>query len=500
MKWTVVAIVIIALVAIASFEFFELSRSTGTASTGSTTTCLAIPGGSVLRTQTTSTSFGPVTEYQIPGLDRYPGPVTTAPDGSIWFAEWEVPGVAHLYPNNGTLVEYAWKGYPKPSPRLFCGPPASISGIELWEGKVWATDEYGSAIVGVNPADGSTTLLNTTSKILPYWLAVGPDGNLWFTSDNSPAYIGRVLPNMTVSLIGLTGMGTDNPLELEFVNSSLAFISAINLADNPKTQACICDGRIYSFNPSHISTQIAPRKIGGNFSLFLPTSVSYYQGKIWVAQHLASGVVSYDFATERWTTYPTSRVPWTNTTLPLFVDAKGGRVWLNEHYANKIAFIDPSAGTLTEISASNPPATSNEGIQNDEYFVVSGGRVWFTSLSGNYVGYIDRGFEPSFHIGVVGHAEATISPGGSASFTLSISGTWGAPMKVGVSDSESYSSVPDLIHLTPSSSSVPAGSSSYALGLDAVTEGSIRAGNYTIAVTVTNGGVQQTAYLYLAVK
>jgi len=86
--------------------------------------CDPIAPGSISRTQLSSVTFGAVTEYKLPSQGRWPNAVTTAPDGSVWFAEEEIPGVGHLYPGNGTLVEYAWPGYATPSPRTACTLPA----------------------------------------------------------------------------------------------------------------------------------------------------------------------------------------------------------------------------------------------------------------------------------------------------------------------------------------------------------------------------------------
>jgi hypothetical protein len=304
---------------------------------------------------------------------------------------------------------------------------------------------------------------------------------------------------MKLSVFSLTGTGTDEPLQILFVNSSLAFVSAINLQQY-KNQSCICDGHIYSFDPSQVSSPLAMKQVGGSHHLVLPTSVAYSQGKIWVAQHGTSQIASYDFGTSSWTSYPTSRVAWTNTTLPLVMLASGNQVWFNEHYANKMAFVDPTNGTLTEISASDPPATTAEGNQNDEFIAVSNGRLWFTSLSGNYVGFVDTNFSPSFRVSFEGSNRATISPGGTISTTLLVTGAWTAPMSISASDSEFYSSIPTLIHVTPRVSSVPAGTSSFSTVIELAAEQSVRTGNYTIAVTVTNDGVQQTAYLFLTVR
>jgi streptogramin lyase len=488
----VAAGVVIALVVVAAVTYYALNQS-------AQPQCDPVAPGTIVRSHVTSITFGGVTEYRLPSQGRWPNAITVAPDGSVWFAEEEIPGVAHLYPDNGTLVEYAWPGYPTPQPPD-CLYAASSSGIALWDGRVWAADEYANAILGVNPAVGSTVRVNTTSEAqFPYWLAVGPDGNLWFTSDNTPAAIGRIFPNLTLSVTRLEGVGADEPLQLTFVNSSLAFVAAINLSENVTTKACVCTGHIYSFDPADVSTRMAVSVVGGNYTLLLPTSVSYSDGRIWVAQHGPSSVVSYDFATRQWTKYPTSTVPW-STSLPLLVAANGSRVWFNEHYANKIAVLDSRAGTLTEISESNPPATGPSGIQNDEAIALGGGGIWFTSETANYVGFISAAYEPLFSASVVGNNSATIPPGGGATFVIRVAGDWSSPLGVNVSDSETYGSTPRLIHLEPGSSTIPAGNSPYSLTVTVKVDESLAPGRYVAAVTLTEGGVQQSAYLFIDVE
>ena len=489
---SVAAVAVLAIVLVASFAVYE------TYFAQAAPPCQPLHGRSFARTQTKSTTFGAVTEYQIPGIGRWPSSITAAPDGSVWFIEQELPGVAHLFPQNGTLLEYAWPGY-KTSAPPDCVPNSVSAGVAIWNGRVWGADEFGNLIVGVNPSDGSIVNYTTAGKAsFPYWLAVGPDGNLWFTSDNLPARLGRIFPNGTLSVINLSGMGDDIPLQLDFVNSTLAFVAGINLSGN-KTVSCFCDGHVYSFDPAGASSSVSPSLVGGDYKIIEPTSVSYSQGRVWVTQHAASAVVSYDFATGAWTKYPTSRVPWTGTTLPYFIDANGSLVWFNEHYANKIAFIDPGAGTMTEFSETNPPITTNDGIQNDEFIAVAGGRLWFSSMSGNYVGYVNGGFEPGFHASVSGSNRVGAVGGDTLNFTLEVSGSWSKPMPVNFSDSEDPSSSPYEIQITPSVSSIPTGSSPFELGVAVHLQQSLPPGDYTIAVTVTNGGVQQVAYIFVGV-
>jgi streptogramin lyase len=489
----VLAILLLGVIIVASFSFYEIFYARGN-------TCQSIPAGSVLRSQTAKVQFGAVSEYKLPGMDRWPNAVTTAPDGSVWFAEQEVPGVAHFFPSNGTVVEYSWPGYR--TPKLpDCLPLATSAGIAMWNGRVWASDQYGHSIVGISPRDGTAVSVNTTGKAdFPYWLAVGPDGSLWYSSVSTPAKLGRISLDMTVNTISLEGLGHDEPFQLDFVNSSLALLSTINESVNSTTSSCVCDGHIYAFNPSSTSPTITPTLVGDGFKLILPISLSYSGGSLWATQHGASNLVRYDFAKESWTKYPTSTLPWLQTTLPYVVDASQGSVWFNEHYANRIAVLDPGAGTLTEYSESDPPASNYTDIQNDLSISAARGGLWFTSMSGNYLGFVDGSYNTGIHIGVSGTIVATILPGGNASFTVTVSGAWSSPMKVTVSDSESFTSIPKLLQITPSVSAIPIGGSPYSLGMRIIADQKTQAGNYTVGVTVTNGLTQQTAYFFVDVK
>jgi len=492
-KRGIVAVAVLAIVVVASVAAYELYYTGGLP-------CGAVPAGNMVRTQASESQFGAVTEYQLPGVDRYPDAVVAAPDGSVWFAEDEAPGVAHLYPNNGTIVQYGWPNYPTPQPPD-CPFSASISGIAVWNGRVWGADEYGNVIIGVNPSDGESVTLNTTSKAdYPYWLAVGPDGDLWFTSDNTPAKLGRILPNMSMEIINLSGMGNDEPLTLDFINSTLAYISSVNISELPSSSTCVCSGHIYTFNPANVSATIAPRVVGAGFNLILPTDVAYSGGSLWIAQHDASNVVRYDIDAGIWTTYPTSTVSYVPITLSLQTAAEGGEVWFNEHYANKMAVIDTSSDILTEYSESNPPASNYTEIQNDLSIAVVNGGAWFTSLSGNYVGFVNGTYDPGWRIAVPGEDSETVAPGGNASFAMNITGSWSSPLGVTVSDSENQTSIPKLIRIVPSVSAVPAGTTTaYQLGVQISVGQTVQPGDYTLAVTLTSGVTQQTAYFFIDV-
>ncbi|MDG6913207.1 MAG: hypothetical protein JRN35_09045, partial [Nitrososphaerota archaeon] len=103
----VIAFVLVLLALAGSFLYLGGGAPAHT-STSSSASCQPPLGGrSVLKSQLQSVTFGAVTEFALPSPARSPNAITVAPDGSVWFGEQAIPGVAHLYPN-GTLVEYAW--------------------------------------------------------------------------------------------------------------------------------------------------------------------------------------------------------------------------------------------------------------------------------------------------------------------------------------------------------------------------------------------------------
>lgn len=74
-----------------------------------------------------SLRFDGVTKYRLPN-NEFPNGITVAPDGSVWFGEQNVPGLAHLYVN-GTMIEYAWPVNYSPS-------TTSIWGVADWDGRI----------------------------------------------------------------------------------------------------------------------------------------------------------------------------------------------------------------------------------------------------------------------------------------------------------------------------------------------------------------------------
>ncbi len=485
----VLVVSLLGIVGVSAFAF--VSVSAGCRTSAADTFC----------NQAKVVKFGDVTEYLLPNPSRDPNGITVAPDGSVWFGIQALAGVGHLF-QNGTEREYAWPGYPDVGQLDSEYVKSETWNIQLWNGRVWAADDNGYLVNGLDPANDSTIELNVTAvphpsssapALSPYILTATPYGSMWFTAlpyltgDELPV-IGRVSADLNVTLYAVGGLGHQEPIQIQFYNSTLAYVVALDPV-NPY------DSGLYSFNPTTPGSTIMMTHVGGNFTLIYPDSLTITGNTIWITQHATSAVVSYDLKTGVWTTYPTSNVGYIYATYPYSITSQGGMVWFNEHYANEIALLNPSTGALTEYSEADPPVSSGTGIQQDLTVAAGSAGLWFTSWDGNYIGFVNGKTAPSFSVSLLDGNETTLAPGGSTTVEYELTGSWTGSLQVLTSDSENYNSTPSLISIRPDATSVPPGSGPQSLSVSISAQESIPPGRYTVDVTLSDGLVRQTAFL-----
>ncbi|MBI3859450.1 MAG: hypothetical protein HY296_04325 [Thaumarchaeota archaeon] len=513
-KNAVITLAVLAVIGVAGFVSYTLVTSpkgrsslsttgscvpTGVAEVTESAPAVVVSGTNRSTSKTNLTEFGAVREYALPGPMRWANGITTAPDGSVWFGEESVPGVGHL-DRNGTLVEYPW-----PNPAAYSGDPGNyktgIWGIVIWEGKVWATDMERNQLVGVDPLTGGVERVNLTGMAdSPYTLTASPGGDLWFTSLSNPGRIGRLNPGLGLSVFTFRHLCGQEPLQLDFVNSTSGFFVALD----PLSPSGA--GGLFRFDVSEGPTGMVANQVGGEFSLYDPDSVSVSGDVAWVVQHGPSNILSYSLSSGSWSVWPTSTVRYTNFTLPYFVEAVGGKAWFNEHYGNKIGVIDPATRKLTEYGEGDPASVNQTLVQNDLTIATGQGGLWFTSITGNYIGFVNSTVDTGFGVTPRGSRTATLTPGFQAIFQVAVSRTMPKELRVEVSDSELSTSVPKLISVAVNQTvilppSVPAGShfDDVILQVTVSADPALKPGQYVLAVTATDGSVYQTCYLDLDV-
>jgi streptogramin lyase len=456
----------------------------------------ASPLGSekILRTQLAPpTTIGGVTEFALPSPLRAPNGLTVSPDGSVWFGEQSVAALAHFYPDNRTLVEYAWPySYAAPpSTDGVCGNKSDIWGVTLWEGKVWVSDTAGNQLIALDPSTGHfSTVKIPTSTAYPYTLTPGPNNTLWI-AELFGAKIGVLSSNGTLREYSLPGGADAAPTQIIFANSTAGFYDDVG-------EAGADNGGIYSFNPNHFS----PVLVGGQ-KFNSPSSVTFTSGALWVALHGSSSVASYNFTTKSWSYFPTSYVLWPGgpvTTLPYFVQANGSEVWVNEHDGNRIAMIDPANGSLSEYSESDHPVNGST-IVYALTFALGGGRAWFTEWFGNGLGYVAPNYDPGFYTSIAGNTTVAIARGSTAAVDLVVHDTTHqGGLNLTFADSESFISEPtNLTFSVPSTSISPPAGGESSVTVNVTALQSLKPGTYWAILTATDGLTYESSYLRIIV-
>jgi virginiamycin B lyase len=130
------------------------------------------------------TTSGVITEYPLPAGNGYPVYITAGPDGALWFTEAgagfgriTTAGVFTLYPVAPDMGQGA----------ITTGP----------DGALWATGGAGTDMIARITTAGVATLYYTpTGQSWPLAITAGPDGALWFTEaplfNEPPGQIGRI--------------------------------------------------------------------------------------------------------------------------------------------------------------------------------------------------------------------------------------------------------------------------------------------------------------------
>lgn len=481
MRARYISVLIIILLAGAIVAGSYVLLQTHTSTTSSDCTDLK----SVEKTVLTQSRFGSVTTYALPSPQRSPNSITAAPDGSVWFGEVAVPGLAHLF-SNGTFIEYPWPFASSTPSSPLCSDRSEIWGVTLWDGLVWASDPANNQLVGMNQTTGAFRVVPLGSSVLPRFIAIDPEDNLWFTETSLPAQIGVVDENLSsIQYYHVPASQGAYTASILFQNASVAYVVTVNPDDN--------HGQVFSFDP------LAPapvfQQVGGNQTLLGPYSVAVSQGGLWVGEHQASHLAFYDALSNQWSFYPTSTDPKLPLTLPYYLLANDSSLWFNEHDANRIAQLGSNRTALTEYAISSIPI-DQIGIGNALTIALDKNLVWFTAWTANMVGFVNDSIAPSFSVTSTSDSTlATMQPGSSAQFQLEVTGSSSRPLNLTFSDSESINSVPQDISFVPSTAAFPSLQGPVDVQVTVTVSAATPPGDYLILMTITDGLTSRSVYV-----
>ncbi len=205
-----------------------------------------------------------------------------------------------------------------------------------------------------------------TPNTLAHGIALGSDGNMWFTEPN-------------VNQIGMVNASTQVVTEYPIPS----------VDSNPLIITAGPNGNLWftEYNLNQIG-EINPTT-GAVTEFPIPTPQSFPHGiiagpdgNVWFTESGANKIGEINPTTGAVTEYP---VPTANSTPYNITAGADGNLWFTEIGANQIGEINPSTGAVTEF----PVAAPSANLSVDAIAAGSDGNLWFTEVTGDEIGEIN---------------------------------------------------------------------------------------------------------------
>jgi virginiamycin B lyase len=303
----------------------------------------------------------------IPGTT--PFYITFGPRQALWFTTGDQPGsIGRFKPGN------PYKLFPFPSP----GPDVSLRIVAGPDGNLWSTLDGG--IAKITPTGHITVYPIATPGADLGYIAVGRDGNLWFTEHDANQF-GRITPAGKITEFPFEDIGVPNGI-VAGPDGRLWICEqgALNASTGHQTF-----GRIERVNTN--GTIDATYDISPNSWQNVPEDITLGgDGKLWFTQFNAVAQTIYEISNVttggKITQYDT---PNTNAGPGSPILAGDGNVWFSEAYAAHLARVTP-AGKIKEFAlpqGSAPFPSAPYGL------TTSGGtglHIWFADYQNGRLG------------------------------------------------------------------------------------------------------------------
>jgi virginiamycin B lyase len=203
-------------------------------------------------------------------------------------------------------------------------------------------------------------------------LAVGLDGNIWFTDEGANA----------VGTIDLTTHAVS-----EFpVPTPKASVDAITAGSEGKLWFIEWDAaRVGSIDPTTHAISEFPLPTDATFLAgpFEATLTAGHDGNLWITSPADNAIARFNITTDAWSVFPLPDIAEHPEDITAGTD---GNLWFTDD-AGSIGTIDPTTGAISLFPL--PPAPA--GLHNDLIGITTGpdGTIWFANDAGRSVGMID---------------------------------------------------------------------------------------------------------------
>ncbi|MEM3143203.1 MAG: hypothetical protein QXW91_01040 [Candidatus Nitrosotenuis sp.] len=252
------------------------------------------------------------------------------------------------------------------------------------DGFLWLSQFGLKSLWRFDPIDGKFSSYSV--KASPFQMKVDKEnGEIWFTTTGN-----------TVGVIQKTNGDRSNEYKIqEFDVGNDTFPSGLFLEKNHVWVAQVVGNKLIKFKinreeglvssiekvfeiPSYNKTRI-----------YSPTDVLVDDNVVWFTEHGTSTISKYVLGENQVKRFPTSRNQFNATTLPFWLkeSQKGDGMWINEHTGNKIAFLNTDDMTLTEYEIpSRPPDGS---VVYPLGLSTASNGVWFSEWNADKIAVID---------------------------------------------------------------------------------------------------------------
>lgn len=436
-----------------------------------------------------------VKEFQLP-KDNFPNGILVDRSGTVWAVGSKSKSLIAFDPEEKRAKSYS----------ISSGSDSSALAV-VWtmaedpnDGSIWFAGSGKIPLWRFDPQTGRFESISSPTAS-PIQMKFDDAGRIWYASQHGE--IGAVLKG---------GVQEYDVKELELGKES--FPSGVFIQNRSLWITQSADGRIALFNiTTSADGKIVDIAKAAQFpqqeTLFSPTDIIINNGSAWVTEHNTSFLTEYNFKTQELRRYPTALHPIQISTLPYWLaeDPSGKGVWFNEHRGNRIAFFDFSTRTLTEYEI---PTRNLKGGYIANVLTVAAdptneNKVWFTELTEDKIGYVDRSVPIPFDISTL-DKQIVLEEGQTARINIEVTRNpevelFNNTLSFNASSSAVQSGV--LLNATaifsPSLLDLSKVDGTQTLILELKDEG-IQQGQHILAVSATDGAVIRTVYLELVVK
>jgi len=262
------------------------------------------------------------TEYLIPTPESQPHGVTVDKDGGVWFTEAGKDKIGRLDPKTGKITEY-----PIPAGGNREGARGGVGRIHTpmmgKDGYLYATNEWLSAIVKLDPKSGQTWEFPTpTRKARPYGIQVDFDGSVWFPMVGAE-HVGKLDPKTGTITEYKTPTPKSGPRRMSIDPQGIIWYSEWDGQKigyiNPKT-----------FDMKEFTPPSSPKT--GAYAL-----ASDGAGVIYVAEFISNQVSRFEPKSGRWTEWP---MPLRRSRVRNIIADQKGFVWYADNGNSKLVRLE----------------------------------------------------------------------------------------------------------------------------------------------------------------